>query len=69
MSKFIQVGVTAMRDPLTGEPMEAVPLYVEVTDNGAPPLPEISVKDVAKNFMRKLKTQAKETKSASCCSS
>lgn len=55
MGKFIQVGVTAMRDPLTGEPLEAVPLYVEQTDSG--PLPEINIKDVAKDFLKKMKSQ------------
>lgn len=32
MSKFIQVGVTAMRDPKTGGFLPAVPLYIEATD-------------------------------------
>jgi len=55
VSKFIQVGVTAMRDPLTGEPLEAVPLYVEQTDGGH--LPEINIKDVARDFLKKMKLQ------------
>lgn len=32
MSRFIQVGVTAMRDPVTGEFLESVPLYAEAED-------------------------------------
>lgn len=32
MEKFIQVGVTALRDPATGEMLPAVPLYVKVED-------------------------------------
>ena len=58
MSRFIQVGMTAMRDPMTGEPLEAVPLYVD-TDGGGT-LPEINIKDVAEAFVRKMKAQ-KET--------
>ena len=30
--KYIQVGVTAMRDPKTGEFLPAVPLYVKAED-------------------------------------
>ena len=32
MSEFIQVGVTALRDPKTGDFLPAVPLYIEKTD-------------------------------------
>lgn len=32
MSEFIQVGVTACRDPRTGEFLPAVPIYVERAD-------------------------------------
>ena len=61
MSKFIQVGMTAMRDPLTGEPLEAVPLYVDVEGGGT--LPEINIRNVAEAFIRKMKAQ-KETAGA-----
>lgn len=30
--KFIQVGVTALRDPATGEFLPAVPLYIKAED-------------------------------------
>lgn len=30
--KFIQVGVTALKDPLTGGYLPSVPLYIEATD-------------------------------------
>ena len=63
MSRFILVGASAMRDPLTGEPLEEVPLYVDAEDGGR--LPEINVKDVAQAFVRKMKAQAEETKTAS----
>ena len=39
MSKFIQVGLTAMRDPATGEMLESVPLYVENSADIAGKLP------------------------------
>ena len=32
MDGFIQIGVTAARDPLTGDYLPAVPLYIEQTD-------------------------------------
>ena len=30
--EFIQIGVTAARDPLTGDYLPSVPLYIEQTD-------------------------------------
>lgn len=62
MSQFIQVGVTAMRDPMTGEPLEAVPLYVERTAGGGPPLPEINIRAFAQEFIKKMKAQETEQK-------
>lgn len=53
MADYIQVGVTALRDPRTGEPLEAVPLYVRAADrpalrraevNPAPLLDELAAK-------------------------
>ncbi len=32
MNGFIQIGVTAARDPMTGDFLPAVPLYIEATD-------------------------------------
>ena len=32
MKRYVQVGVTAMRDPRTGEFLESVPLYAEAED-------------------------------------
>lgn len=57
MSEFIQVGMTAMRDPLTGKPLEAVPLYVEVINGQAPPLPEFDRKDFARAMLKKIMAQ------------
>ena len=34
MADYIQIGVTALRDPVTREPLEAVPLYVRAADAG-----------------------------------
>ena len=54
MQRFIQIGQTAARDPVTGEFLQAVPLFAEVT-------PEIAaaeaatVKDVASLFAGKMK--------------
>jgi len=57
VSEFIPVGVTAMRDPKTGELLSAVPLYVEVTDGNCPPLPEIDRKMFARDMYRRFKEQ------------
>ena len=32
MSEYIQVGVTAMRDPITGDFLPSVPLYIRAED-------------------------------------
>lgn len=32
MAQFIQVGVTALRDPFTGEMLPAVPLYIKAPE-------------------------------------
>ena len=32
MDGYIQIGVTALRDPVTREPLEAVPLYIRAED-------------------------------------
>ena len=34
MSGFIQIGVTALRDPGTGEYLPSVPLYIRAEDEG-----------------------------------
>ena len=57
MSEFIQVGMTAMRDPLTGKPLEAVPLYVEVIKGQVPPLPEFDRADFARTILKKIRAQ------------
>lgn len=32
MDSYIQIGVTALRDPVTGEVLESVPLYIRGED-------------------------------------
>ena len=44
MSKFIQVGLTAMRDPLTGEMLDTVDLYVESSPETDQKLPQVDIK-------------------------
>ena len=44
MSRFIPIGVTAMRDPLTGEMLDTVPLYVENSPDTAQKLPQVDIK-------------------------
>ena len=34
MSEFVQIGQTALRDPVTGDFLPAVPLYVRADDRG-----------------------------------
>ena len=58
MSEFIQVGITAMRDPMTGELLDAVPLYVQVGGGQDPPLPEIDRKSLYRDLMKKMHAMA-----------
>lgn len=67
MSEFIQVGVTAMRDPKTGELLNQVPLYVEVIDGEEPELPEFDRKQFARDFMMKFRSQLSEKAKKTCC--
>lgn len=66
MSEFVQVGVTAMRDPRTGELLQQVPLYVEVIDGEEPDLPEFDRRQFARDFMKKFRAgmteEAKKTR-------
>ena len=67
MSEFYQVGLTAMRDPKTGEILPAVPLYIEAVNGELPELPEINRMDFAREIIRKVKaakTAEKEKKGA-----
>ena len=47
MSGYVQIGQTAARDPITGEFLPAVPLYIRKEDiASAPPLDDFPVADV-----------------------
>ena len=55
MSQFVQVGVTACRDPKTGGFLPAVPIYVERSDlqNGPVDVPDLS--DIGKLLAGKMR--------------
>lgn len=52
--KYIQVGVTAMRDPATGDFLPAVPLYIKAED-GAEEAEETLIKDIGKLLAARMK--------------
>ena len=54
VEKYIQVGVTALRDPVTREFLPAVPLYIKAED-GAEKAEEKLVKDLGNLFARQIK--------------
>lgn len=57
MSEFIPVGMTAMRDPVTGELLPAVPLYVEVTDGYSPPMQVLDRDELARDIGKKIRAK------------
>lgn len=58
---FAQIGVTALRDPATGDFLPAVPLYIKVSsdeinpETGMTKAEEYALEDVAKVFADKMK--------------
>ena len=54
MEEYIQIGVTALRDPATGEPLPAVPLYIKATPE-AKRGEETMIKDIAGIFADKMR--------------
>lgn len=52
--KYIQVGVTALRDPATGKFLPAVPLYIKAED-GAEEAEEKLIEDLGKLFAQRIK--------------
>lgn len=52
--KFIQVGITALRDPATGGFLPAVPLYIEATE-AATEAETAMIKDIGKVFADKMR--------------
>lgn len=55
--KYIQVGVTAMRDPKTGDFLPAIPLYVKVEDVG-----EDAEKPMLEDFAKLMALRMKQYK-------
>lgn len=54
MERFVEVGVTAMRDPKTNEFLPAVPLFVKVEDDAQEPEEDL-VADLGKMFALRMK--------------
>ena len=66
MSEYIQVGVTAMRDPATGEFLPSVPLYIREEDRekvAVPVYDEEIIKTLAEKFRAYKKEERKQKKS------
>ena len=61
MSEYIQIGVTALRDPVTGEALPAVPLYIRETDAGTQARAEIQMGPLARDFAAMMKEYAEGT--------
>lgn len=62
MSRFVQVGMSAMRDPVTKELLPSVPLYVEVPDGAEPVLPEIDTDTFAMEVRKVMREETAEKK-------
>ena len=54
MAKYVQIGVMASRDPVTGAFLPSVPIYVEATEEQAK-AEEAVMLDVAKIFAQRMK--------------
>jgi hypothetical protein len=63
MEGFIQIGFTAARDPLTGDFLPAVPLYVESTD-AAKKSAEGLIDDIKSLLIARFAEYVKATESA-----
>ena len=55
MSEYIQIGVTALRDPVTGEALPAVPLYIRAEDAGTQKRAEIREGPLMKELAEMMK--------------
>ena len=55
MSEFIQVGQTALRDPLTGTFLPSVPLYGERGDLQKGAVPQLDLSDIGGILAEKMK--------------
>ena len=61
--KYIQVGVTALRNPATGEFLPAVPLYIKAED-GAEEAEEKLINDLGKLFAQRIRAYKDGCKAA-----
>ena len=61
--KYIQVGVTALRDPATGEFLPAVPLYIKAED-GAEEAEEKLIEDLGKLMAERIRRYKAACKAA-----
>ena len=52
--RYIQVGITALRDPKTGGFLPAVPLYIEAAGD-AEPAEAAVIRDIGKVFAQRMK--------------
>ena len=61
--KYIQVGVTALRDPATGGFLPAVPLYIKAED-GAEEAEEKLIQDIGKLMAKRIRRYKAEFEAA-----
>ncbi|MDY4009931.1 MAG: hypothetical protein SOY94_13915 [Candidatus Limiplasma sp.] len=61
--KYIQVGVTALRDPATGEFLPAVPLYIKAED-GVEEAEEKLIEDIGKLMAERIRRYKAACKAA-----
>ncbi len=61
--KYIQVGVTALRDPATGGFLPAVPLYIKAED-GAEEAEEKLIQDIGKLMAERIRRYKAECEAA-----
>ena len=61
--EYIQIGVTALRDPKTGGYLPAVPLYIRADDSAKAAQGEL-IEDIGKLFADRMRRYQKECKAA-----
>ena len=64
--KYIQIGVTALRNPATGEFLPAVPLYIKAED-GAEEAEEKLIADIGNLLAQRFKKYMDGCKEAGVC--
>ena len=65
MSEYIQVGATAMRDPITGDFLPSVPLYVRADDQktvDAPVFDDAAIRMLADKWKQYVQASRREKK-------